>query len=166
MQASTSAKRAQTASGPAARSGTCCVGRPALRALAAWPPSPAAAASRPLQRPASSPLCPSMRQGPRRAVLPPAQALPDPLAVGLFFAPGLAALVYAYFKGKGNLTDGLSRLLTEVSQVRVIRPAKPPSCASGAPAQQPRAARTADSQCGRSADPEHPCTAAGRACST
>jgi hypothetical protein len=34
----------------------------------------------------------------------------------LFFAPGLLALVYAYFKGKGNLSDGLSRLLTEVSQ--------------------------------------------------
>ncbi|KAG2495589.1 hypothetical protein HYH03_006189 [Edaphochlamys debaryana] len=40
----------------------------------------------------------------------------DPLAVGLFFAPGLAALVYAYFRGKGNMTDGLSHLLTEVSQ--------------------------------------------------
>lgn len=44
------------------------------------------------------------------------RGLPDPLAVGLFFAPGLAALVYAYIRGKGNLTDGLSRLLTEVSQ--------------------------------------------------
>ncbi|GIL44064.1 hypothetical protein Vafri_1625 [Volvox africanus] len=44
------------------------------------------------------------------------RGLPDPVAVGLFFAPGLAALVYAYFRGKGNLTDGLSRLLTEVSQ--------------------------------------------------
>ena len=36
--------------------------------------------------------------------------------VGLFFAPGLAIVTYAYFKGKGNLKDGLSRLLTEVSQ--------------------------------------------------
>lgn len=26
------------------------------------------------------------------------------------------ALVYAYIRGKGNLTDGLSRLLTDVSQ--------------------------------------------------
>ncbi|KXZ42239.1 hypothetical protein GPECTOR_176g220 [Gonium pectorale] len=44
------------------------------------------------------------------------RGLPDPLAVGLFFAPGLAALVYAFIRGKGNLTDGLSRLLTEISQ--------------------------------------------------
>ena len=29
--------------------------------------------------------------------------------VALFFTPGLLALVYAYFKGKGNLQDGLSR---------------------------------------------------------
>lgn len=38
------------------------------------------------------------------------------LGWGLFFTPGLAALGYAYVKGKGNLKDGLSRLLTEVSQ--------------------------------------------------
>lgn len=36
--------------------------------------------------------------------------------IALFFAPGLAALAYAYIKGKGNLTDGLSRLLTDISQ--------------------------------------------------
>lgn len=36
--------------------------------------------------------------------------------MALFFTPGLAALAYAYIKGKGNLKDGLSRLLTEVSQ--------------------------------------------------
>ena len=35
--------------------------------------------------------------------------------VGLFFTPGLAGLAYAYFKGKGNLPDGLSKLLDEVS---------------------------------------------------
>lgn len=42
---------------------------------------------------------------------------PESLAgVAAFFAPGAAILVYAFFKGKGNLKDGLSRLLTEVSQ--------------------------------------------------
>ena len=38
------------------------------------------------------------------------------VGLGLFFTPGLLTLVYAYFKGKGNLKDGLSRTLTEVSQ--------------------------------------------------
>lgn len=36
------------------------------------------------------------------------------LGVGLFFTPGMLALAYAFVKGKGNLRDGLSRLLTEV----------------------------------------------------
>lgn len=36
--------------------------------------------------------------------------------MGLFFTPGLLALVYATIKGKGNTRDGLSRMLTEVSQ--------------------------------------------------
>lgn len=35
----------------------------------------------------------------------------------LFFAPGLGALAYGYIVGKGNVMDGLSRLLTLVSQV-------------------------------------------------
>ncbi len=38
------------------------------------------------------------------------------VGVGLFFTPGLLAVVYAFFKGKGNVKDGLSRLLTELSQ--------------------------------------------------
>lgn len=38
------------------------------------------------------------------------------LGVAAFFAPGAAILLYALVKGKGNLKDGLSRLLTEVSQ--------------------------------------------------
>lgn len=38
------------------------------------------------------------------------------IGTGLFFAPGAAILVYAFFKGKGNVTDGLSKILTEVSQ--------------------------------------------------
>lgn len=41
---------------------------------------------------------------------------PELAGVALFFAPSIAALIYAYFKGKGNIKDGLSRLLTAVSQ--------------------------------------------------
>jgi hypothetical protein len=36
--------------------------------------------------------------------------------VGLFFTPSLLALAYATVKGKGNTKDGLSRMLTELSQ--------------------------------------------------
>ena len=36
-------------------------------------------------------------------------ALTDLIPVALFFTPGICALIYAYFKGKGNLKDGLSR---------------------------------------------------------
>ena len=35
---------------------------------------------------------------------------------GLFFTPGLAAVAYSFYRGKGNFKDGFSRLLTEVSQ--------------------------------------------------
>lgn len=38
------------------------------------------------------------------------------IGTGLFFTPGALILTYAFFKGKGNVTDGLSRILTEVSQ--------------------------------------------------
>jgi hypothetical protein len=38
------------------------------------------------------------------------------LGVALFFAPSVIAVIYAYFKGKGNISDGLSRMLTEFSQ--------------------------------------------------
>lgn len=38
------------------------------------------------------------------------------LGWGLFFTPGLLTVAYAFVKGKGNVKDGLSRLLTEVSQ--------------------------------------------------
>lgn len=38
------------------------------------------------------------------------------IGTGIFFAPGAAILGYAFVKGKGNVKDGLSRLLTEVSQ--------------------------------------------------
>ena len=38
------------------------------------------------------------------------------VGVGLFFTPSILAVVYAFFKGKGNVKDGLSKMLTEVSQ--------------------------------------------------
>jgi cytochrome P450 family 97 subfamily B polypeptide 3 len=56
----------------------------------------------------------------RTAVVAHAAAGPLPFdltGLALFFAPGAAMLLYALIKGKGNLTDGLSRLLTEASQV-------------------------------------------------
>lgn len=56
---------------------------------------------------------------PRRGPAPARAFLSTEQLVGLaiFFSPSVAALIYAFIKGKGNLTDGLSRLLTEVSQV-------------------------------------------------
>lgn len=38
------------------------------------------------------------------------------VGLGIFFTPSILATIYAYYKGKGNLSDGFSRLLTEVSQ--------------------------------------------------
>lgn len=38
------------------------------------------------------------------------------VGLGIFFTPSIIAIIYAYFKGKGNVKDGLSRLLTEVTQ--------------------------------------------------
>ena len=38
------------------------------------------------------------------------------IGAGIFFTPSIVAVIYAYFKGKGNVKDGLSRLLTEVTQ--------------------------------------------------
>jgi hypothetical protein len=72
----------------------------------------------PLSRSASAqfgPRSPLLRAPQRNTVIARA-SLSDLVPVLLFFTPGLGALVYAYFKGKGNLKDGLSRLLTEVSQ--------------------------------------------------
>lgn len=54
----------------------------------------------------------------RRAVVTHAMVSAETLVgLAIFFSPSVAALVYAYIKGKGNLADGLSRLLTDVSQV-------------------------------------------------
>jgi len=43
-------------------------------------------------------------------------SLSDLTGVALFLTPGALLCLYALVKGKGNLTDGLSRVLTEVSQ--------------------------------------------------
>lgn len=40
----------------------------------------------------------------------------EALGLGLFFAPGAAGLLYAAIKGKGNLGDGMSHLITLLSQ--------------------------------------------------
>jgi hypothetical protein len=37
-------------------------------------------------------------------------------AIALFLTPGALALCYAVYRGQGNLQDGISHLLTEVSQ--------------------------------------------------
>jgi hypothetical protein len=45
------------------------------------------------------------------------RALPiEAIGWGLFFTPGLAGLAYAAIRGKGDLKDGLSHLLTLLSQ--------------------------------------------------
>lgn len=71
-------------------------------------------AARPLRR--CQTLWPAPQQHVSRRHIPKAVGVEQAAGAALFFAPGLLALVYAYFKGKGNLSDGLSRLLTEVSQ--------------------------------------------------
>lgn len=59
----------------------------------------------------------SKRRPSRQQRLQVCSAIPGELiGVGLFFTPGLLAVAYAFVKGKGNLKDGLSRLLTDISQ--------------------------------------------------
>jgi hypothetical protein len=41
---------------------------------------------------------------------------PEAIGWGLFFTPGLAALVYSAIKGNGNVQDGFSHLITLLSQ--------------------------------------------------
>ena len=38
------------------------------------------------------------------------------VGLGAFLTPSIVAVIYAYFKGKGNVKDGLSRMLTDVTQ--------------------------------------------------
>eukprot|EP00879_Flechtneria_rotunda_P025817 GHRR01027464.1.p1 GENE.GHRR01027464.1~~GHRR01027464.1.p1 ORF type:complete len:328 (+),score=64.04 GHRR01027464.1:93-1076(+) len=52
----------------------------------------------------------------RRHVRAQALEASQGLGVALFFAPSIIAVIYAYFRGKGNVTDGLSRMLTDLSQ--------------------------------------------------
>lgn len=66
---------------------------------------------------------PPLQQQQRRAQVA-CKALPDLTGVALFFAPGAAICLYALVKGKGNLKDGLSRLLTEVRGRRALQHAK------------------------------------------
>jgi hypothetical protein len=65
-------------------------------------------------------------RGARRGSVCVAAALQGQLlGAALFFTPGALALAYAFVKGRGNLRDGLSRLLTEVHK----RAAWPPAAA-------------------------------------
>lgn len=56
------------------------------------------------------------RSGTQRRRAPTCSATSTAVGVGIFFTPSIIAVIYAYFKGKGNVKDGLSRLLTEVTQ--------------------------------------------------
>ena len=79
-----------------------------LRALPPLPPLPSRRRLQPAQ-PA---------RGRRSALATGAFLSPEQLmGLGIFFSPSIAALGYAYWRGKGNLQDGLSHLLTEVSKV-------------------------------------------------
>ena len=69
---------------------------------------------------------PSVRAHPRRAgVLAPLNrrrvttcglSTAELVGWGLFFSPTIAGVLYAYIKGKGNMADGFSRLVTLLSQ--------------------------------------------------
>lgn len=83
----------------------------ARRPLALVPPNPlrSAAAARRLGLPARG----RARGLAARAMLSTEQLV----GLAIFFSPSVAALIYAYVRGKGNLRDGLSHLLTDVSKV-------------------------------------------------
>jgi hypothetical protein len=85
-----------------------------LRAHHAVPRQPRVAF--PLSTGSALPLQRVARAKGRRQLTTCAVSTGQLIGLGLFFTPGLAALGYAYYKGRGNLKDGLSRLLTEVSQ--------------------------------------------------
>jgi cytochrome P450 family 97 subfamily B polypeptide 3 len=70
-------------------------------------------------RPLSPNIAPRRRIPCRRSstTAPPIQAVStEALGWAAFFSPTVIGLGYALVKGKGNLKDGLSRLLTDVSQ--------------------------------------------------
>lgn len=63
--------------------------------------------------------CAGRRAHPRRIAV---QAFsPEAIGVGLFFTPGMLALVYSVIKGKGNVKDGFSHLITVLSQGVAIK---------------------------------------------
>ncbi len=82
----------------------------ARRPVALAPPNPLrAAAARRLGLPA---------RGRGRGLAAHAMLSTEQLVgLAIFFSPSVAALIYAYVRGKGNLQDGLSHLLTDVSKV-------------------------------------------------
>ena len=87
----------------------------ARRPLTLAPPNPlrSAAAARRLGLPA---------RGRARGLAASAMLSTEQLVgLAIFFSPSVAALIYAYVRGKGNLRDGLSHLLTDVSKVRAER---------------------------------------------
>lgn len=70
--------------------------------------------SRSVAAPFSSPV--SSRTHGTRKQTTRCSATSTAVGLGIFFTPSVVAVIYAYFKGKGNVKDGLSRLLTEVTQ--------------------------------------------------
>ncbi len=71
--------------------------------ISAWPQQSQLFGRRPVAR----------RRGRRGAALVTRAGLQETLVgLGIFFTPSIVAVIYAYFKGKGNVKDGLSRMLT------------------------------------------------------
>ena len=52
----------------------------------------------------------------RRQCVAPRAFSPEILGVGLFLTPGALALLYSAVVGKGNIQDGFSQLITNLSQ--------------------------------------------------
>ena len=93
---------------------------PASKAVACAHSRPRASLPPLVPRPPAQQQQPQLRRRQRGSRAVTADALLSSgqlVGLGIFFSPSIAALVYAYWKGKGNLTDGLSRLLTDISQV-------------------------------------------------
>lgn len=109
LSAATRAAPAPCASAALCRRPAAALAPPRLRVLPPLPPLPS---RRRLQ--AAQPS-----RGRRGAVATRAMLSTEQLVgLAIFFSPSVAALGYAYWRGKGNLQDGLSHLLTAVSQVR------------------------------------------------
>lgn len=94
------------------------VGGIARRSLSASRPQPSALSMGQLRPYLTNSGTPNRVAGryPVRGSIVASASLSDFLPIALFFTPSIIAVIYAYIIGKGNLTDGLSRLLTQVSQ--------------------------------------------------